>query len=291
MSDHDINVSTTIYKTCESCEQSLPLVENFFRRTDVKNPNLYRKKCKTCHYLTNKYDKFNSDPAKRLFKSTKTNAITKALPHSLILEDLLPLPRKCKYLEVEIDYSTINNDGGLRTRYGPCVDVIDRELGYIKGNIEIITSLASKMKLNCTKEELITFMNSINHRHKINPKNIPENKEIESIGFIKSLVYRTSLSPKVKSGKREFCISYKDLLPFPIYCPYLCVELVYHDKYTNVDNPIRRRDVATIDRINSSKGYIPGNVMIISDKANSMKNDATKEELAAFANSIYKIYC
>lgn len=35
----------------------------------------------------------------------------------------------------------------------------------------------------------------------------------------------------------------------------------------------------SIDRVDSSKGYIPGNVKVISLRANQLKNNATIEEL------------
>jgi hypothetical protein len=42
----------------------------------------------------------------------------------------------------------------------------------------------------------------------------------------------------------------------------------------------------SIDRIDSSKGYIKGNVQILSMKANNMKSSANVEELLIFSKNI-----
>jgi hypothetical protein len=55
------------------------------------------------------------------------------------------------------------------------------------------------------------------------------------------------------------------------HCPVLGVTLRYGGP--------RASNTASLDRIDPTKGYVPGNVVIISDKANRIKSDATLEEL------------
>jgi hypothetical protein len=40
----------------------------------------------------------------------------------------------------------------------------------------------------------------------------------------------------------------------------------------------------SLDRIDNSKGYVKGNVAVISFRANTLKNNATADELRAIAN-------
>jgi hypothetical protein len=87
---------------------------------------------------------------------------------------------------------------------------------------------------------------------------------------------------KFPCRNREFSIEPSDII-IPKYCPYLEIELSTDAKDRN------KPHYFSIDRIDSNLGYIKGNVQIISKKANTMKSNATTEELITFAKNILSI--
>ena len=73
----------------------------------------------------------------------------------------------------------------------------------------------------------------------------------------------------------------KDDIHIPELCPLLEVPFVLGDKKNYEYTP-------TIDRIDNSKGYIKGNVWVITKKANSMKNSASHKELTTFCTNMLR---
>ncbi len=69
----------------------------------------------------------------------------------------------------------------------------------------------------------------------------------------------------------------------PEFCPILNVRL----KYGGGD---KSPHSASLDRIDSSKGYIKGNVQIISARANMMKSDADAQEMLMFAEWVMRSF-
>lgn len=80
----------------------------------------------------------------------------------------------------------------------------------------------------------------------------------------------------------EFNISVEDI-KFPTCCPYLGVELTW------VQGQGRLPYNYSLDRIDNGKGYVKGNIQVISCRANTMKQDASEEELTAFAKGVLKL--
>ena len=86
------------------------------------------------------------------------------------------------------------------------------------------------------------------------------------------------LKSSAKSRDIEFTIKKTDLhdLSFPLTCPVLGIPLTWN-KGAASDNSY------SIDRIDSSLGYVPGNLVVISNRANILKRDATLKELQLLA--------
>lgn len=70
----------------------------------------------------------------------------------------------------------------------------------------------------------------------------------------------------------EFSITKQDIL-IPTHCPILGIPL------TVIVGQGRQDCVPSLDRKDSSKGYIPGNIQVISWRANNIKKDASLDEL------------
>lgn len=66
-------------------------------------------------------------------------------------------------------------------------------------------------------------------------------------------------------------------LVWPTHCPVLGIELDYASR--DARNPA----LPSLDRWDNSKGYVPGNVFVISMRANCLKSNASPEELDAVA--------
>ena len=73
----------------------------------------------------------------------------------------------------------------------------------------------------------------------------------------------------------------KEDLYWPTHCPVLGIELIYgEERRKDTANPAN----ATLDRWDNSLGYEPGNVYVISWRANSLKSNGTADELQAVAD-------
>ena len=82
----------------------------------------------------------------------------------------------------------------------------------------------------------------------------------------------------------EFSITAVDLLPLPSHCPVFGLELDYVGGAGRDPRAADKRARASVDRKDSRYGYVPGNVLVVSWRANTLKSDATPTELRQLAD-------
>lgn len=106
------------------------------------------------YYLKNRDKKLNwnsrwkhENPSKFLYNSCRQRAKKESLEFN-ITPDEIKIPDLCPYLNVPMQFGD---------RYAPSVDRIDNTKGYITGNIQVISTLANRMKNCATEEELLSF--------------------------------------------------------------------------------------------------------------------------------------
>lgn len=90
-----------------------------------------------------------------------------------------------------------------------------------------------------------------------------------------------SAKSRAKSKGWDFDLEVSDIV-IPEICPMLGIPLFIAEPGAgkNPNNP-------SLDRIDSSKGYVKGNIQIISWRANSLKSDGTLEEFKKMVENWY----
>ena len=92
---------------------------------------------------------------------------------------------------------------------------------------------------------------------------------------------------RAKDKEFEFTIESTEI-KIPTICPILNIPII--KVYTKGRKSGPTPNSPSIDRIDNNKGYVKGNVQVISHLANTMKASATDEQLIKFANWILKTY-
>lgn len=146
--------STSLRSECKECRN---LESAYYHRT--VRLRMTKEQCEKDILLNKKY---KADPLlslkRYILRLTKCSAKIRNIVNTLTLEDII-IPELCPIFKVPF----ILNDH----KYTYSVDRIDNTLGYIPGNVAVISNLANSMKRNATAEELIAFSNGVKDYIKI----------------------------------------------------------------------------------------------------------------------------
>ncbi len=103
------------------------------------------------------------DPVGSLLRGAKKRAKIKGVKFNISKEDLEPFPEYCPVLEYcKLQYSQV----GRQQPNSASLDRFDNNLGYVKGNVRIISLRANELKRDGTIEEfkrIVSYMKDNNN--------------------------------------------------------------------------------------------------------------------------------
>jgi hypothetical protein len=101
-----------------------------------------------------------ADPLKARLMNARHRARYLGIPFTITLRELQPLPTKCEVLGIELVYGA----GGRGSPGRASLDKLRPELGYVPGNVRVISSKANTWKANMTEADLSALLSYV-RRH------------------------------------------------------------------------------------------------------------------------------
>lgn len=130
---------------------------------------------------------------------------------------------------------------------------------YFKNNQDVIKTYCSKNKDKITLQK----------------------RKSRERNYIRSIF--NNAKARARKMNIDFNIEIDDII-IPKICPVLNIEILSIPANTKAAH-----NSASIDRIDNTKGYVKGNIRIISFRANCLKSDATLNEIKMIYNDLLKI--
>lgn len=188
--------------------------------------------------------------------------------------------KTCTKCQIEKEFKFFSKDkthaDGYRSNCKSCISSYMKE--YFVENREEITDKRHQRYIENREEELTKGKVRRTRNGHIWNENRKRKHEKDPLSNIVSCASR-----RAKKKGMEFDLKKEDL-SIPEFCPVLGIKL-----YTSRGRPTANSP--TIDRIDNSRGYTKDNVIIVSYKANTIKNNSTLKELEKiyiFYNNLIK---
>jgi hypothetical protein len=109
-----------------------------------------RGSCNTCASKFNKQRRLDN-PKSFILYASRQNAKTRGIENNLALSDIPDIPKHCPVFPcIEIEHRV---GEGIRDN-SPSLDRVDNTIGYVKGNVRIVSYRANNLKSDASDQEL-----------------------------------------------------------------------------------------------------------------------------------------
>lgn len=108
--------------------------------------------CRKCSNTSTRSWRFR-DIKQSLLSGAKSRARSAGLPFNITIEDII-IPDLCPALGIPLAITP-----GQRTDSSPTLDKVHNDMGYVKGNVLVVSWRANRLKNNATIHELLSLAN------------------------------------------------------------------------------------------------------------------------------------
>ena len=151
------------FENCVCCKKQKPLVTFNYGNKKCDNCSDKNRKAAEKYRANNKEAIARSNkktlqkmreerPQFTMFYSAKRRAKVGGYPFDITINDIV-IPEFCPALGIKLETAK----GHCNSPFSPTLDKIIPELGYVKGNIQVISRRANTMKNDASPDELIRF--------------------------------------------------------------------------------------------------------------------------------------
>jgi len=95
----------------------------------------------------------SQSPEIKMWRRAKARVVKSGVPFDIDVSDIV-IPEFCPILGIPL---VVHKGRAGGENHSPALDRIDNDLGYVKGNIQVISHLANCMKSSASPEQLILF--------------------------------------------------------------------------------------------------------------------------------------
>jgi hypothetical protein len=232
----------------------------------------------------------------QLFNAAKARAKKEKIPFNIEIEDVV-VPEICPILGIKIDLDNIE----MQSNKSPSLDKIIPNVGYVKGNIQVLSLMANRLKNDGRPgewEQILKWMeiayqelpselreqlsNGIPHcidlaeskskriYHSLSGNRDKGEKDAKGYQIWNSAKQRARIEQREGKGT-PFNLLPNDI-SIPKKCPVLGIVIDSAVKGKRTDNS------PSIDRLVPELGYVKGNIHIMSWRANRIKNNGSLED-------------
>jgi len=150
------NIETGKSNVCKSCKKIQVNKSSRYKDYKAKHKKQYSEDFEYRELMKKRAAKFrNENNSKVLVSQAKARSSKFQLDFNIDISDII-IPTHCPILNIKL-----SRGNGVKSNSSPSLDRIDNCLGYIRGNVRVISNLANSMKRDATKEQLLMFAKNI----------------------------------------------------------------------------------------------------------------------------------